>query len=76
MNPHQHMIINLEKYSDKQISTITIVDQATHAYIMIYSINKIIKNNISLIVPTPPSHFARQHFLFIFATREIARVQV
>lgn len=73
MNPHQHMIINLEKYSDKQISTITIVDQATHAYIMIYSINKIIKNNISLIVPTP-SHFARQHFLFIFATREIARV--
>lgn len=54
MNPHQHMIINLEKYSDKQISTITIVDQATHAYIMIYTINKIIKNNISLIVPTPP----------------------
>ena len=33
-------------------------------------------NFFILAIPKNPSHFARQHFLFIFATREIARVQV
>ena len=32
MNPHQHMIINLEKYSDKQITIVTKIAHITNVY--------------------------------------------